>query len=139
MAEDPLLSHRFWVEVDSRLVGGFSDCSGLQAECEVVEWVEGGANSVVHKFPGRTLYANIVLKHGMTDTVMWEWFTQVVKGSFERRPLTIRLTDALGERVKVWNFNRAFPVKWSGPEFSSEANVVAIETVEIAHDGLVDV
>lgn len=139
MSEDPLLSYRFWVEVDSRMVGGFSECGGLQAETEVFDWVEGGENTIVHKFPGRAQYANLILKHGMTDTLLWDWFTQVMKGEFERRPLTIRLTDALGEKVKVWNFNRAFPVKWTGPEFDAGGTTIALETVEFAHEGLVEI
>ncbi len=135
---DPLLSYRFWVELESDVVGGFSECSGLQAETEVTDWLEGGENTTVLKFPGRTKYGNITLRHGFTESPdLWLWFLRVLNGTFERRPLTVILLDLEGGRARTWNFSRAFPVKWVGPELKATQNGVAIETVEFAHEGIV--
>jgi phage tail-like protein len=137
---DPLLGYKFWVELESDLVGGFSECSGLQAEAEVTDWLEGGENTTVLKFPGRTKYGNITLRHGFTESPdLWLWFMRVLKGTFERRPLTVILMDLEGGRARTWNFSRAFPVKWVGPELKASQNAVAIETVEFAHEGIVGI
>ncbi len=135
--EEPLLAYQFWVELESELVGGFSECSGLQAETEVFDWAEGGDNTGVRKFPGRTKYSNITLKHGFSQSPeLWLWFMRVMRGTFERRPLTIILLDAVGNRVRAWNFAHAFPVKWSGSELKADARAAAIESVEFAHEGI---
>src|SRR3990172_2717736 len=127
---DPLLGYRFWVELESQVVGGFSECSGLQAETEVTDWLEGGDNMTVLKFPGRTRYGNLTLKHGLAqDPDLWLWFMRVLKGVFERRPLTVMLIAPTGASVRTWTFARAFPVKWVGPELRATANGVAIESV----------
>jgi phage tail-like protein len=140
MESDPLLSYRFWVEVEADVVGGFSECSGLQAECEVTDWFEGGENTSVLRFPGRTRYGNVTLKHGLTQSPdLWLWFMRVLKGTFERRPLTVIMLDLEGGRARTWNFARAFPVKWVGPEMRATGTSVAIETVEFAHEGLVGI
>ena len=137
---DPLLGYRFWVELESQVVGGFSECSGLQAETEVTDWAEGGDNMTVLKFPGRTRYGNLTLKHGLAqDPDLWLWFMRVLKGVFERRPLTVMLIDPSGASVRTWTFARAFPVKWVGPELRATANGVAIESVEFAHEGILGI
>ena len=137
---DPLLSYRFWVEFASDVVGGFQECTGLQAETEVMEWMEGGENSTILKFPGRIKYGNITLKHGMTQSPdLWLWFLRVLRGTFERRPITVILLDPSGGRARTWNFSRAFPVRWTGPEFKASSNTVAVESVEFAHEGLVGI
>jgi len=137
---DPLVGFKFWVELESDLVGGFSECSGLQAETEVTDWLEGGENTTVLKFPGRTKYGNVTLRHGFTESPdLWLWFMRVLKGTFERRPLTVILMDPQGGRARTWNFSRAFPVKWVGPDLKAGQGAVAIETVEFAHEGIVGV
>ena len=79
--DDLLAGYKFWVELDSDLVAGFTECSGIQAEAEIQEWLEGGENTMVHKIPGRTKYGNITLKHGFTESeALWTWFTKVLKG-----------------------------------------------------------
>lgn len=136
--DEPLLAYQFWVELETELVGGFTQCSGLQAETEVFDWYEGGDNTTVLRFPGRTRYGNITLKHGFTQSPdLWLWFLRVMRGTFERRPLTVILLDSDGSRVRAWNFAHAFPVKWSGEELRSDARGAAIESVEFAHEGIV--
>jgi phage tail-like protein len=136
--DEPLLGYQFWVELVGNVVGGFTECSGLQAETQVDEWFEGGDNTTVLKFPGRTRYGNITLRHGFTQSPeLWLWYMRVMRGMFERRPLTIILLDQDGSRVRAWNFSRAFPVKWSGGEFRADSRSAAIESVEFAHEGIV--
>ena len=140
LLDDVFTAYKFWVEIESGLVAGFTECSGIQAETEVMDWLEGGENTTVLKFPGRSKYGNITLKHGFTDsTKLWDWFTKVLKGEPDRKPLTVIMFDPQGKRKRTWNFNRAFPVKWQGPALKSSGNEIAIETVEFAHEGLLGI
>ena len=89
------------------------------------------------KLPGLTKYANIVLKRGLTrDLSLWNWRKAVVNGKPDRRSGTIILLDEAGQPVLRWNFVRGWPAKWEGPALNAKANEVAIETLEIAHEGL---
>jgi phage tail-like protein len=133
--DDPFLGYKFWVELESELVGGFTECSGIQVETEVTDWAEGGDNSTILRFPGRARYGNLTLKHGFSqDESLWLWFMRVLKGTFEKRPLTVMMMDPMG--MHQWVFSNAFPVKWIGPQLEAVGNRVAIETVEFAHEGI---
>jgi phage tail-like protein len=137
---DPLLAYQFWVELESDLVAGFTECTGLEAEMEVFDWTEGGDNTTVLRFPGRTRYGNITLKHGFTESPdLWLWFMRVMRGTFERRPLTVILLDAEGGRVRGWNFANAFPVRWSAEGLRADSRNAAIESVEFCHEGIIGI
>jgi phage tail-like protein len=111
--------------------------SGLESETAVVEYRTGGDPSTVRKVPGLTKYANIVLKRGLTrDLELWNWRKTVVDGKTVRRSGSIILLDESGKQVLRWHFVGGWPVKWEGPALNAQANEVAIETLEIAHEGL---
>ena len=135
---DPFLSFNFAVEIRGLVVGGFSDVSGLQAELEIQEYREGGVNEYIHKRAGPTRYpSNLTLKKGITDaTALWSWYCNVMQGTIERKNLSIVLMDSAGNEQRRWNFLRAYPVKWTGPDLRAATAEVAAETVELAHDGL---
>lgn len=135
---DPHMAFNFLVEIEGLLVGGFSEVTGLQVETEVTTYREGGQNDYVHKLRGPTNYpSNLILKHGLVDLgTLWGWHQEVLQGTFKRRNGTIYLLDNRSLPVMWWNFDGAYPVKWSGPEFHATNNAVAMETVELAHNGL---
>jgi len=135
--KDPYLSFLFGVEVGGSTIGGFSEVTGLQVEIEVEEYREGGLNEYVHRFAGKTRYpSHLVLKHGLVDsTNLWDWQSQVAQGKAERRNLSIILHDSEGGEKYRWNFKEAYPVRWSGPDFKAGAAEVALETLELAHNG----
>ena|GEM_PF-274750 len=135
--KDPYLRFRFLVEIDGLIVGGFSEVSGLQVETEVEEVVEGGVNEFVHKLPKRTKYENLVLKRGITDSdVLWKWHQDVVNGKIKRRSGYIILLDGEGNEKWRWRFVDAYPVKWAGPELKADSSAVAIEIIELVHNGI---
>jgi len=138
LRKDPFLGFNFAVEVRGLVVGGFSEVAGLQAESEVQEYREGGVNEYIHKRAGPIRYAsNLTLKRGITDaTALWPWFHDVMNGKIERKNVSIVLMDSAGEEKRRWNFQRAYPVKWVGPDLRGGTAEVAVETVELAHDGL---
>ena len=133
---DPYLGARFFVEIDGVDQGGFTECTGLQAEVEVADYPEGGNNGYVHRLVGRTKFTNVVLKRGLTDsTDLWDWFQNVSRGRIERKDVSVVLYNSEQEELRRWNLREAFPAKWVGPAFNASAPAVAIETLELAHHG----
>lgn len=134
--KDPLASFRFLVEIGGLVVGGFSEISGLQTETEMEEYREGGVNDYVHKLPKNSKYLNLTLKRGLTDsTVLWTWYRAVVAGTIQRKDGSIILLDASGAEKWRWNFVQAYPIKWVGPDLKADGNAIAVETLELAHNG----
>lgn len=135
--KDPYLSYRFLVEIEGLIVGGFSEASGLQVEIETEEYREGGVNDHVHKLPKSTKYQNITLKRGITDSdVLWTWQQGAVDGMIHRKNGRIVLLDPEGNESWHWTFEDAYPVKWMGPDLKADGNAIAIETLELAHNGI---
>jgi phage tail-like protein len=135
---DPVLSYNFAVEINGLVVAGFSEVSGLQAEIEVQEYREGGVNEYIHKRAGPVKYpSNLILKKGVTDsTELWSWYRDVMDGTVDRKTVGILLMTSSGDEKRRWKLQKAYPVKWTGPDFKATASEVAIETMELAHEGL---
>lgn len=134
---DPYQSFNFFVEIEGILAGGFSECAGLQVETEVKDYAEGGLNDYTHQFRGRTKYPPLVLTHGITLVDgLWRWHQEVLEGRGERQNGTVYLLDRKGVPVLWWNFKGALPTKWSGPDLKANSNEVAVERVELVHQGL---
>jgi phage tail-like protein len=138
LRSDPYMAFSFVVEIEGLLVGGFSEVSGLESEITVEEYQEGGLNGYVHKLPGPAKYPNLVLSHGLTDIdSLWAWYHEVSRGIIQRKNGTIMLLDRRRVPAMWWNFRQAYPVKWVGPKFNaSSATEVAVEQVELVHQGL---
>ncbi len=135
--QNPYTAFNFLVEIEGLVVGGFSEVSGLQAETETEDYREGGLNQFVYKFPKGTKYPNISLKRGITDSrVLWDWYQKVVAGQFERKNVSIILLDYRRNEKWRWNFFKAYPVKWVGPELKADSPALAVETLELSHNGL---
>lgn len=139
---DPLSVFRFRVEIDVAMApggviaAGFSECSGLQADTETVEYREGGLTDHVHRFRGQTRFPSIVLRRGLaTDTGLWDWYAAVMAGFVSRRNASISLMDAGGNVALRWNVAGAYPVKWTGPDLKAESGALAIEGLELVHTG----
>ena len=136
--KDPYRNCNFLVEIDGITQAGFTDCSGLGSSTDPVEYREGGDNTTMRKLPGLTKYTNISLKWGLTDSLeLYYWYRKVVTGKTERRNGSIVVLDANGvTEVVRWNFLNGWPTKLEAPSLSAKGNEVAIETLEIAHEGL---
>ncbi len=121
----------------SHPLGGFAECSGLEMTMDVQEYMEGGGNDTVLKFPTRHKTATLVLKRGLTTRPdLWAWFYSFVLGAGRRRDGLIVVQDAAQQPHTVWGFRRGLPVKYSGPQLAAAHGAVAIESIEIAHEGL---
>jgi phage tail-like protein len=134
---------------DGRLLvdGAFQECTGLEVEMDVQEYLEGGRNDGVIKRVGRAKYPNVVLKRGLLHTdearvrpELWAWIQSVVSGA---RPVprydgVVEVLDGTaGQRVVAkWSFDRGLPAKVTGPQLNAKTGEVAIEELHIAHEGL---
>jgi phage tail-like protein len=136
--KDPYAGFNFLVEIDGVTAAGFSECSGLTTDTEVIEYREGNDKAnTVRKLPGITRYGPIVLKRGFTgDRSLWQWRLSVINGPIDRRNGSIVLLDETRNEVARWNFQNGWPAKWDGPSLRAKGNDVAIETLEIVHEGL---
>jgi phage tail-like protein len=139
MANYPLPKFHYQVQWGgSRL--GFTEVTGLTVENELIEYREG--NSLEYskiKMPGMQKYGNITLKRGTfkSDNEFFNWWNTKSLGNIERRDLTISLLNEEHQPVMVWKIKNAWPVKMQSADLKSDANEVAIETLELAHEGLV--
>jgi phage tail-like protein len=133
----------FLVEVDGVEIGRFMEVSGLEVSIGVEEVEEGGENNYVHKLPGRMTWPNITLKRGITqnDTLL-EWFNKSSGEQFAangnrltRSTAAITLLGPAAQRLRAWEFDGAFPVKWKGPDFAVTSSDMAVEELEITHHG----
>lgn len=128
---------RFHVELDGIIVGGFSEVSGLQVEIEMEEIQEGGVNDRVHHLPKRIKYPNLVFKRGISySDELWKWVEYTVNGVIIKRNGTIILMNDEGEEICHWRFKEAYPIRWSGPDLNAMSGEIAMETLELVHQGL---
>ena len=137
--KDPFVNFNFLVEIDGITRAAFHEAGGLDSMVDVIEHREGGENITTCKLPGQVKFSNISLKWGMTDdTDLYKWHRQWVDGDSAalRKNGSIVLLDRQGQEKARWNFFNAWPSKYTGPSFSAEANDVAIESLELAHEGL---
>lgn len=134
---DPYRGYNFIVEIDGVARAGFRECSGLDTAQDPIEYREGNEAITVRKLPGLNKFSNITLKWGISDdTDLWDWRNKAADGKVERRNGSIVLLDDAREEKMRWNFREAWPTKWTGPSFNATGNEVAIETLEIAHEGV---
>lgn len=124
--------------------GAFQECSGLEVEMDVQEYLEGGSNDRVIKRVGRAKYQPIILKRGMfygggaVNRDLWQWLQGIVAGvrPVPRYDGVIEVMGAADDVVARWEFDRGLPAKIRGPELNAKTGEIAIEELHIAHEGL---
>ena len=134
--DDPYSAFSFRVEIEGITAAAFSECSGLVSDIDVVEYRSGSESGSARKLPGPRKFANIVLKRGFTtDRQLWDWHKTVLDGKVQRKAGSIVLLDDSGQEVLRWNFRQGWPKKYEGPTLDAKSSEVAIETLEITHEG----
>jgi phage tail-like protein len=134
----PLVKFAFRVKIgDTEIL--FQEVTGLNAETQVIEYREGNSKvfSTV-KMPGIKKYGNVTLKKGIfkDDKALWDMYNLVKMNTFERKKVTISLLDESNQEVMSWELINAFPAKMTVTDMKSDGNEAAIETMELAHEGL---
>lgn len=119
------------------LLGGFSECTGLESEIQIEDYRAGGQNDRVFRFPARANYTNISLSRGIGFSEdLYLWHEGFLKGEGKRKNGMIFLANETRVPIKCWTFENGIPVKWSGPSLNATTSGLAIEKLEIAHEKL---
>jgi len=151
--EDPLPAFSFFVSLDPTdahlpaaqsvlipimALGAFCEVKGLGGDLEVMPYAEGGSNDYVHQLPVRHTWGRITLRRGVIrDMALWVWYWGGLNGSLgARRDGCITVCDAAGDPAVIYVFRRALATKWLGPELNAMQSQVAIDGLEISHEGL---
>lgn len=138
MANYPLPSFHFQVEWGEDTIG-FSEVSGLNVETQVIEYRDGASPVYsTQKMPGIQKYGNITLKRGVIEgnNTYFEWWKTAQLNKIERRDIIISLLNENHEPVMTWKVQNAWPTKIDSPGLKADGNEVAIESLELAHEGL---
>jgi phage tail-like protein len=134
----PLPKFYFQVKWDSQVMS-FQEVSGLDVQSEEIKYRHGDSPEFsVIKMPGMKKVGNVTMKKGIfkSDNKFWDWFNQIKMNTIKRVPVTISLLDEAGSPTMVWTLANAWPTKITGTDLKAEGNEVAIETIEIVHEGL---
>ena len=134
----PLPKFYFQVKWDSTTMS-FQEVSGLDMEAQPIEYRHGDSQDFsTIKMPGIKKTGNVTMKKGVfkSDNKFWDWFNQIKMNTIKRVPVTISLLDESGAVTMVWTLRNAWPTKITGTDLKADGNEVAVETIEIAHEGL---
>ena len=137
-ASYPLVKFHFQVDWGGTKIG-FTEVSGLDVETEVIEYREGSSPEYSKiKMPGMQKFSNITLKRGTfkSDNDFYNWWNTVKLNTIERRDITISLLNESHEPVVTWKIKNAWPSKVQSTDLKSDGNEVAIESIELIHEGL---
>lgn len=148
MPEQPLggdapVSSNFLFEVDGVEIGAFKEVTGLQVAATTHEYVEGGQNQYVHRFPGVIRWPNLVFRRGLVNSdALFQWVASSSgegfagnQNSLTRSTGAVTVVDHQGARLRSWEFEGVFAVSWAGPRLSVDASEALVETLEVAHNG----
>ena len=134
---DPLRRHRFRVQIEGIDQAGFAAVSGLEVELTPIHYREGSEPNRIRKLPGLLKNATVTLKWGVTDSMeLYNWFKEVSEGVAARRAVHIVLGDEAGQDRARWELSEAWPCRYVGPALDAECDEVAIEAIELCHEGL---
>jgi|SRR5579862_600955 len=134
----PLPKFHFMVKWDSTQMS-FQEVSGLDLEAQPIEYRHGDSPQFsVIKMPGLKKTGNVTMKKGVfkSDNKFWAWFNEIKMNVIKRVPVTITLLDEAGGTTMTWTLANAWPTKITGTDLKADGNEVAVETIEIAHEGL---
>lgn len=142
---DVPVSSNFLFEVDGVQIGSFMEVSGLELRVEIQTYEEGGENGFVHQLPGRMTWPNVVLKRGVVDTdALFDWVRKSSGEGFAtngnkltRCTGAVVLTGSGNARLRSYEMQGAFPVRWTGPRLNVNEQSPLVEELEVAHHGFV--
>lgn len=137
----PLPKFRFEVNLGPGLDNvAFQEVSGMDVENQVIEYRKSNSHLFsTEKMPGIVKYGNVTMKRGVfvNDNTFWNWHNQITMNTIARRTIVIKLLDETGNTTMQWTLNNAWPTKITSTDLKSDGNEVAIDTIEIAHEGVV--
>ena len=137
---DPQRATHFSVEIDGVNQASFNECTIPDTSSDPIEYRNGDDSSTVRKIPGLIKYSNIVLKWGITDSMdIYNWYKEAIldgKYNSSRKNVSVILMNEINEEVDRWDFVNCWPTKYDAPDLKAAGSEIAIETLEIAHEGM---
>lgn len=137
--KDPYKNFRFLVELDGVTQGGFREVTIPDTAQDPIEYREGNEPPTARKLPGLIKYGNVSLKKGITDSLdLYNWRKLVEQGKMgeARKNIAVLVMDEEGNPAVRYEFTAAWPTKYDAPDMNATGNEIAIETLEIAHEGM---
>jgi phage tail-like protein len=141
--DDPYTAYNFEVTIDGvsddgqAVKGAFTEVMIGDTTVDPIEYRNGNESLTVRKLPGLFKYANVTLKRGYTgDLAFWNWLVESMNGLVRRTGMHITMHDENRVEVMRWNFSKCWICKLTGPSFNAKNNEIAIETLEICHEGV---
>jgi phage tail-like protein len=141
--DDPYGGYNFEVVITgisddgTTVKGSFAEVSGIESDIAPIEYRNGSEDITVRKIPGLKKFNNLTFKRGIIgDLAFWNWILAAMNGQVQRTEGSIVLLDEQRKEVMRWNFKRGWPCKWTGPGLNAKNNEIAMETLEICHEGL---
>lgn len=135
----PLPAFYLKVEIGNWGEIAFKEVSGLDVEAQVIEYRHGNSPQFsTIKMPGIKKYSNVSLKKGVfiRDNKLFDWFNTINMNTIQRETVTISLLDEEGNPTMVWKLVNAWPTKVTGVSLKSDGIEIAIEQLDLAHEGL---
>ncbi len=136
---DPYRNFMFLVEIDGVTQAGFQEATIPESTQDVVEYREGSEAPTPRKLSGLVKYGNVVLRRGVTDSLdLYNWRKAIEDGQIgqSRKNMSIVVLNDEGQPAARWEFTQAWPIRYDAPELQATASDVAVETFEIAHEGM---
>ena len=128
---DHLFNGRFKIEIEGVTQGAFTECGGLEAHVDVVEFNDG-SDLRTRKRPGRPGVSNIVLRRGVVaSTELWDWMKAVLDGKVERKAGSVIVCDDAGGEIYRYNFFEGWPCRWKSLELRADTPGSLVEEIEI--------
>ena len=136
--DDPYGQYNFLVEIDGIVRAGFTECSGLDAEIQKIDYREGAdPQQNVRKLRGLVSLTDVTLKRGWTqDKMLYNWYRDIVNGNIDRRTCEIALLNEARDEVLRWRVSEAWIGTWKGPALNATASETALEEVSFCHEKL---
>ena len=135
----PLPKFHFSVDIGDQKDLVFQEVTGLETETQIIEYRAGNSKQFsTVKMPGISKVGNVTLRKGIfvKDNNFFDWYSQISMNTIKRVPVVIKLLDESGNPTMVWTLQNAWPTKVSGCDLKADGNEVAVESLEIAHEGL---
>jgi phage tail-like protein len=135
----PMPAFSFQVTWGTQQNIAFQEVTGLDTETQAIEYRHSNSKAYsVMKMPGIAKFGSVTMKKGIfvNDNAFWDWYKQITMNTIKRITVVVQLLDQNSKPMMSWTLNNAWPTKISGPQLKSDGNDVAIQTIEIAHEGL---
>ena len=135
----PLPKFYFSVQLGDGMDIKFQEVTGLQSETPVIDYRHG--NSPVFypiKMPGLGKVTVVTLRKGIfiNDQKFWTWMSEINMNTISRRTVVVNLLDQAGAPKMAWTLHNAWPTKITSTDLKSDTNEVAVESVELACEGI---